>query len=343
MRVFVMNLCNNIYLLDWTEDPIFTRVQERETSGGNKTVCEFDSSQESTEANKGSFSSNESVSSMSMSGCSSSLNKSPLNMSTRLTSSNQRSPQPKASSGHTHSLNPHSSNPHSSCLHSSSSNSSKPHSPHLSSLLQDSPVKDFSHGVNLDQVIQDECRLPLPHQGSHDQKSIKVTNQEGIVIDCKMMDLPTICVETDNESQKLLQVQASFKSSSLSVADTTSQTVAISTVDHSTQWSPVNAEIQTCSSEMLAPTTLQPGKRSSSEASTQTVATASPTFACELSRQKPVTRQLDKVDKSVQISRDSETDSTDKLKKEVERMERELGMAQSTVVWQSLMMQLHQL
>ena len=142
-----------------------------------------------------------------------------------------------------------------------------------------------------------------------------------------------------------LKTNSDFTESLAIAADTAAQTVETFTKNCSTQWSPglvstVLVKSIPCATEIASPLLLC-NKALASDACTQTLAPFDNnlTLAEKVIHDRSEKETL--VDRGIQTTR--HTSYTYELKKEVERLERELGVAQSTLVWQSLMMRLHQL
>ena len=145
-----------------------------------------------------------------------------------------------------------------------------------------------------------------------------------------------------------LKTNSDFTESLAIAADTAAQTVETFTKNCSTQWSPglvstVLVKSLPCATE-IAPSSsplLLCNKALALDACTQTLAP----FDNNLTLAETVIRDHSEketlVDRGVQTTR--HMSHIYELKKEVERLERELGVARSTLVWQSLMMRLHQL
>ena len=268
--------------LDWTEDPIFTRVQDRERKV-HKKACEFDSSQESVEAIRGS-SPNNSYNSVSVSGCTSGLNHSFLNNTTCQLSAVVDQQEH--------------------CLDERSVASHKAtKDEHLSPSFPESSQVSGSTCTSVASLDNDS------------QKSEKIKNVESYTT-----------AGCDSESL-------------VSKKECAVQTTKTSTRDSSAQWSPVASVRDIGTSTEVPPTVLCCTNQLLSEVATQTDAPTeftldAPNNSCGRGAQHVV-------DTGVKDTTSAAT--VDKLRQEIATLERELSVAQSTLVWQSLMIRLHQL
>ena len=259
---------------DWTEDPILTRNREKE-SRDHRPTNGFNSSQDSTEATKGSSWSDSN--SNSMPNCSSGLN-----------------------------------------------NSQAMHQP--------SPSMKEQHCTSTD----DEG-----FKGEQKQLSFSQDVRTPIQSSC-------VCVTDDGQARSTCNSQTGFDASK-----SASQTIQESDrADKSTQWSPNYNSVT--ATKKSSSTDTQPASQGNAESgatkstetqtemtvATQTHLTSIEDGLCEPRATETLTEQMVQTDEIGHWARDAR--AVDKLKKEVERLERELGMAQSTLVWQSLMMTLLQ-
>lgn len=269
--------------LDWIEDPIFRRVQDRERRALKK-ACEFDSSQESLEVN-------ESQNSTSMTG-------------------------------------------HNSITNHSSLGDAKCQ-PFMADQQEDCFEHCLDERVNNTQQREVEDDRPLLSCSQSSQVSTNTytctsaTNQgnsysqESVVKDCD-----------------IIQTQTNFKSS-LSMTECAVQTINTITRESSAQWSPGDVPSLR---NTVATSTEMPSARNnqlSSEVATQTDASISSGFCETHDVDGDRKNNVVLVDKDVQETKS--TRDVEKMKEEIGRLKRQLGVTQSTLIWQSLMTRLHQL
>lgn len=276
-------------ILDWTEDPIFIRVQDRERRALKK-VCEFDSSQESVETTQVT----ESQNSTSITECNSILNHS---------STNDAKLRPFVTN-HQEDCIEH-------CLNERVSHTQQ------REVHDERPLPSCSESSQESQVSSSTytCTSATNQGNNYSQESAK---------DC------------DTQTQTDIKLP-------LSTTECAVQTMNTITREISTQWSPVNLPSQP---DTVATSTEMPPACSnhvSSEIATQTQSSSGLYGAqcCAIDDDRKNNVHVMSVDKHVWGA--TSTKDVEKMKEEIECLKRQLGVAQSTLVWQSLMTRLHQL
>ena len=223
------------------------------------------------------------------------------------------------------------------------------------------------HNISLKQNLSEVTSVVVREEGSpcspieaishtcttHSNDAVRDEDQQPTLRDCSRMLTPervAAATVQDNESHKDVkdandsQAQFNFRSST-NMIECAVQTMETLTKDVSTQSSPMAAVQDPMSSAMLSAT------QHNNQESSQTLMEASisishasemQTRSCKSQPAKTHDDKVTLIDESIQDIKARDY-NVEELKKEVAKLERELGMAQSTLVWQSLMIRLYQL
>ena len=155
----------------------------------------------------------------------------------------------------------------------------------------------------------------------------------------EVIESTRVCAIDDGHTQTNSQTR-------LSTSSSTPQTIQERIkADKSTQWSPITVATKDSTSIdtqlALQCNTGEATIATGTQMETSTVQTHLTLLKDDLNKPHATGTLTKRMMQTDEIGQNAGT--IDKLKKEVERLEGELGMAQSTLVWQSLMMRLHQI